>query len=141
MLKFYEKLDEVIRENEKNYYKILAFIVDEIGYISDETVKYIAEKLKIFDFTLEGIIEYYPKLSRARKMDYVEICIGKNCGVSMPQRKIEELEEKTGMKIVERVCLGRCGKQKVVKINGEIKNYDLEDELEKILLKSKKIRS
>ena len=70
-----------------------------------------------------------------------KICIGKNCGVSMPQRKIEELEEKTGMKIVERVCLGRCGKQKVVKINGEIKNYDLEDELEKILFKSKKIRS
>ena len=70
MKKFYQELDNYIEnlEDKKNDYKVLSFIVDELGYLPDETLNYIAKKMDIFPFSLESTIKFYPKLQKARKL-------------------------------------------------------------------------
>ncbi|MEG0136761.1 MAG: NAD(P)H-dependent oxidoreductase subunit E, partial [Cetobacterium sp.] len=108
MKEFYEKLDEYIEllEDKKNDYKILCFVVDELGYIPDETLDYIAKKIDVFKFSLEGTIKFYPKLQKVRTKHYVQICIGRNCVQKGLKEKIEELRGKVDFVIEERNCLG-----------------------------------
>lgn len=136
---FYKELDRFIDslEDKKNDYKILSFVVDELGYISDEVLNHIARKIDMFPFSLEGTIKYYPKLQKARKKDYVQICIGRNCYQKGLKEKIEEIRTKVNFDIDERNCLGKCEKNGKLAVGNKIYEYKNLDELEKILLSLK----
>lgn len=129
-----EEIDRIIEKYEKitskEIYSILSEIVEKYGELSDEIILYIAEKSGNFKTTVERVIEYYPKLSKARDRGYIEICIGKNCRCDGVK---ERIEKSLGIKLNERVCLGNCNNPKNVKIDGELKTYKNIEELEKIL--------
>ncbi|MEG0069762.1 NAD(P)H-dependent oxidoreductase subunit E [Cetobacterium sp.] len=139
MKEFYEKLDEYIEllEDKKNDYKILCFVVDELGYIPDETLDYIAKKIDVFKFSLEGTIKFYPKLQKVRTKHYVQICIGRNCVQKGLKEKIEELRGKVDFVIEERNCLGHCSKPANLSIGNKNYRYSSLLELETILLNLK----
>lgn len=139
MKEFYKELDEYIEslEDKKNDYKILSFVVDEIGYLNDDIIKYIANKIDVFPFTLEGTIKYYPKLQKAAIKNYIQICIGRNCSLKNLKEKIVELRAKTGFTIDERNCLGCCGKGSVFKVGENTYRYKTLDELEEKILNLK----
>ncbi len=139
MRDFYQKLDNYIDslEDRKNDYKVLSFVVDELGYLPDEVLNHIAKKMDIFPFSLESTIKFYPKLQRARTKNYVQVCVGRNCKQSGLKEKLEEIKIKVDFPIEERHCLGRCGKGRALKINEEYYSYKTLEELEKLLLNLK----
>lgn len=139
MREFYQELDEYIEnlEDKKNDYKVLSFVAEELGYIPDEVLNYIAKKMDIFPFSLESTIKFYPKLQRARTKNYVQVCKGRNCNQPGLKEKLAELKGKVDFPIEERQCLGKCGKRGALKINEEHYSYKTLEELERLLLKLK----
>lgn len=139
MKEFYQELDNYIEnlEDKKNDYKVLSFVVDELGYLPDEVLNYIAKKMDIFPFSLESTIKFYPKLQKARTKNYVQICTGRNCIQPGLKEKLAELKSEVDFPIEERHCLGRCGKGSALKINEEYCSYKTLEELEKLLLNLK----
>lgn len=139
MKEFYQELDNYIEnlEDKKNDYKVLSFVVDELGYLPDEVLNYIAKKMDIFPFSLESTIKFYPKLQKARTKNYVQICTGRNCIQLGLKEKLAELKSEVDFPIEERHCLGRCGKGSALKINEEYYSYKTLEELEKLLLNLK----
>lgn len=139
MNEFYVELDEFIDNliDKKNDYKILSFVVEELGYISDEVLDHIAKKIDVFPFSLESTIKFYPKLQAARGKNYVEICSGRGCKQLGLKEKIKELQSKVNFPIEERHCLGHCNKPYNVRINGENYRYKNLDELERVILNLK----
>ncbi|MDX8336305.1 MULTISPECIES: NAD(P)H-dependent oxidoreductase subunit E [Cetobacterium] len=136
---FYEKLDVYIDEleNKKDDYKVLSFVLDELGYLPDDVLAYVSKKLDIFPFSLEGTIKFYPKLQKARVKHYVQICVGRNCNQPGLKEKLNELREKINFPIEERHCLGRCAKASNLKVNEEYYSYKTLEDLEKLLLNLK----
>ncbi|MGL4997511.1 MAG: NAD(P)H-dependent oxidoreductase subunit E [Cetobacterium sp.] len=136
---FYEMLDQFIDglENKKDDYAILSFVVDELGYIPDEILKYISKKIDIFPFSLDGTIKFYPKLQKARTKFYVQICTGRNCNRVGLKEKIIEIKNKVDFVIEERNCLGKCSKGSSIKINNGFYSYKNLEELEKMLFNLK----
>lgn len=136
---FYKELDDFIEslDDKKNDYKILSFVVDRKGYISEEIINYIAKKIDMFPFSLEGTIKFYPKLQKATTKHYIQICVGRNCGRKDLKDKIQELREKTGFIIEERNCLGHCGRGSTVTIGDEVFKYNTLNELEKKIINLK----
>ncbi len=139
MENFYKNLDEFIDslDDKKNDYKILSYVVDELGYLPDEILNYIAKKIDVFPFTLEGTIKFYPKLQKARTKHYVQICVGRNCKQKGLQEKIDEIKSKVDYVIEERHCLGQCKKPSNIFVGNKNYKYKTLEELEKILLNLK----
>ncbi|MGL5089214.1 MAG: NAD(P)H-dependent oxidoreductase subunit E [Cetobacterium sp.] len=136
---FYQTLDEFIDrlENKKDDYAILSFVVDELGCIPDEVLKFISKKTDVFLFSLDGTIKFYPKLQKARTKFYVQICTGRNCNRVGLKEKIIEIKSKVNFVIEERNCLGRCSKGSSIKINEGSYSYKSLEELERILFNLK----
>lgn len=124
-----EKIDKIL-EKIDDPYKILLEIVEKYGCLNNDILDYIVEKKGVFRFTLDGIIDFYPRLKKAMGKDRIEICIGK-----CQKDKIDLEKLKTeGIKIEERVCLGECRKPNNAKVNDKKINYkDIEDLKNKIL--------
>ncbi|MGL4652872.1 NAD(P)H-dependent oxidoreductase subunit E [Cetobacterium sp.] len=139
MKDFYIELDNFIEnlDNKKDDYKILSFVVDELGYIPDEVIDYVAKKIDVFSFSLDSTIKFYPKLQKARTKFYVQVCTGRNCNQSGLKEKIAEIKDRVSFIIDERHCLGRCSKGRALKVNEQYYSYKNLDELEKILLNLK----
>lgn len=98
---------------------ILNKIVDEIGYLNDEIIKYVAKKLDIFEPTIYSSVKFFPRLQKAYLKKYIEICTGKCCIDKKIMKKIEKID---GI-IVERKCLGKCKLKNNIRINGNIYQY------------------
>ncbi|MCJ8341330.1 MAG: NAD(P)H-dependent oxidoreductase subunit E [Cetobacterium sp.] len=134
---FYEELDIFIENlsDKKNDYKILSYVVEELGYIPEEVKRYICKKLDIFPFTLEGTINFYPKLKNSNKK-LIKICKGRVCGKKSTEilNYLEKYLNDKDEYVLEIVgCLGRCNKGPNIWIEGDIYSYNTFEDIKKIL--------
>lgn len=104
---------------------ILGKIVDEIGYLDDEIIRYVAKRMDVFETTIYSSVNFFPKLQKAYSKRYIEICTGSCC----LDKKIIEKLEKSDATVVERKCLGICKLKNNVKIDGKIYQYKNYEEL------------
>lgn len=102
------------------------------GYIPEESVKLIADKLKMAESEIFGIITFYSQFTLTPKAKYnIDVCLGTACFVLGANDVMEKILNKLGVRVGEMTkdgkwivtscrCLGCCGLAPAITINGEV---------------------
>ena len=102
------------------------------GYIPEERVKLIADKLKMAESEIFGIITFYSQFTLTPKAKYnIDVCLGTACFVLGANDVMEKILNKLGVRVGEMTkdgkwivtscrCLGCCGLAPAITINGEV---------------------
>ena len=141
----YRKLGKVIEEKKglKNpLIEILHSAQKIFGFIPEEVLNYISERLDIPLSKLYGVITFYRKFSCQPHGKYlINICTGTSCYFGGSQQLIGKLEKELGIKLGETTanglftlsslrCLGVCSQSPALVINND--TYGCVDSTEKI---------
>ena len=103
------------------------------GYLPREVQQHVAEKLRIPESAVSGVVSFYNFFSTKPKGKYViNICLGTACYVKGSEGVLRELERVLGIKadtdptpdglfsITALRCVGCCGLAPVMVINGKV---------------------
>ena len=102
------------------------------GYIPEDSVRIIAEKLKMAESEIFGIITFYSQFTLTPKAKYnIDVCLGTACFVLGANDVMEKILNKLGVRVGEMTkdgkwivtscrCLGCCGLAPAITINGEV---------------------
>lgn len=117
----------------------------EYGYISEECVRKISEKLKISENHIYGVASFYSQFRFVRPGRYsVRVCLGTACHVQGGSLLANEIKDTLGIQSGETTedyrfdyeevaCLGCCAQASVVEIDGKIHAKMTPEKLRKIL--------
>ena len=131
--------------NRGNIMEVLQKTQGIFGYIPEESVKIIAEKLKMAEGEIYGIITFYSFFSLTPKAKYnIDICLGTACYVLGAQDVMDKVLAKLGVKVGEMTkdgkwivtscrCLGCCGLAPAMTINGEVYGKMKVEDVDRIL--------
>ncbi len=134
--------------NQKSLIHLLHRIQAQYGYIPEEVVDDIAERLKITPSEIFGILTFYKAFAlEPRGKHLVTICLGTACHVRGGRQIAEEAERRLGIKAGETTadrqftletvnCLGCCAIGPVVVVDGVYHSHVSIDQIEKILKKA-----
>ena len=143
-----ENLKILLAENENksgNVMEVLQKTQGIFGYIPKESVKMIAESLKISQSEIFGIITFYSQFSLTPKAKYnIDVCLGTACFVLGAQDVLDKILQKLGVKVGEMTkdgkwivtscrCLGCCGLAPAITINGEVYGKLKPEDVDKII--------
>lgn len=115
------------------------------GYIPEVTVRLIAEKLRIAESEVYGIITFYSQFTLTPKAKYnIDVCLGTACFVLGSQTVMEKILGKLGVQLGEITkdgkwvvtscrCLGCCGLAPAITINGEVYGKLTESDIDRII--------
>ena len=115
------------------------------GYIPEDSVKMIAESLKMPEGDIYGIITFYSQFTLTPKAKYnIDICLGTACYVLGSQAVLDKILEKLGVRVGEMTkdgkwivtscrCLGCCGLAPAMTINGEVYGKMKVEDVDRIL--------
>ncbi len=118
--------------NSGNVMEVLQKTQGIFGYIPEETVKMIAEALKVAESEIFGIITFYSQFSLTPKAKYnIDVCLGTACFVLGANDIMEKILAKLNVKVGQMTpdgkwivtscrCLGCCGLAPAITINGEV---------------------
>lgn len=133
----YKKIEEMIQNLGWNQDElvVLEYIQKEKGYISKDVIKFIAEKMDKFDFSIENTVKFYPHLilEGDNVIDLV-VCDNTPCINNGGGKLLLELKTILGIEVGEvtkdgkyrletKRCFGQCGKGPNIKIGNKIYNY------------------
>ena len=118
--------------NSGNVMEVLQKTQGIFGYIPEETVKMIAETLKVAQSDVYGVITFYSQFTLTPKAKYnIDVCLGTACFVLGAQDVLDKILAKLGVRVGEMTkdgkwivtscrCLGCCGLAPAITINGEV---------------------
>ncbi|MEI6856829.1 NAD(P)H-dependent oxidoreductase subunit E [Psychrilyobacter sp.] len=132
----YKEIEKIIEnlEDKNNELEVLEFIQKTEGYISKDMIKFVADKMDKFDFSIENTIKFYPHLKgEGKQIIEVKVCTHTACRNNGSGKILEEAKKILGVevdgitpdrkyKLITQRCLGQCGKGPNVKIGSEIYN-------------------
>jgi len=138
-----EQLDQFFTEKMKQYPTQRSFLVpmllytqDEVGYLSDEAISYIAEKVNLSELEVRNVITYYGMLTTKPRGRYnVQVCRNICCMLRGADEIIEHCKQKLGVghkmttpdgqfSFEEVECIGACSWGPAMQVN-----YDFHEEL------------
>ena len=102
------------------------------GYLPDEVILYISEKMDIPSSKIYGVISFYSFFTmKERGKNVVNVCLGTACFVRGADAIMKEFEKELGIKAGETSedrnftlsglrCIGACGLAPVVMINDKV---------------------
>jgi NADH-quinone oxidoreductase subunit E len=114
----------------------LLYLQDEIGYLSDEGIAEIAQRLELTDLEVRNVISYYSMLTtRPRGKFNVQICTNIACLLRGGEELLEHCEAKLGIghkrttadglfSLEEVECIGACSWAPAAQVN-----YDFHENL------------
>ena len=118
---------------------------EEHGWISEEGMKYVAEKLGIPYHHVYGVVTFYTMFNKKPVGQHkIEVCTNVSCMLRNSEGIVKHIEEKLQIKagetmadkrftLVEAECLGSCGTAPVMQVGEEYyENLD-EAQVDKIL--------
>jgi len=118
---------------------------DEHGWISEDGVKYIADRLGIPHEHVYGVVSFYTMFNRKPVGKHkLEVCTNVSCMLRNSEKLLKHLESSLHVKVgetttdkrftlVEAECLGSCGTAPVMQVGDEYyENLD-EGKVDKIL--------
>ena len=115
----------------------LYLIQEEKGFISPESMEYVAGKLDLSPVFVAGVVSFYTMFyTRPVGRHHIQICRTLACALRGCRSVLAHLEERLGVRPGETTadgkfsleaveCLGACDKAPMIQINGE--EYELLD--------------
>jgi NADH-quinone oxidoreductase subunit E len=114
----------------------LLYAQDEIGYLSDESIREIATRLDLTELEVRNVISYYSMLTTKPRGKYnVQVCTNIACLLRGGEELLEHCEAKLGVRhkgttadglfsLEEVECIGACSWAPAVQVN-----YDFHENL------------
>ncbi|MBO8132105.1 MAG: NAD(P)H-dependent oxidoreductase subunit E [Candidatus Marinimicrobia bacterium] len=127
----YTEIIKQISKEKSNLIKALQLIQQNEGYISNDSIKTIAEYFNLAPVEVEGVVSFYTQFKRQKPGKYhILICDGTACHIKGSKLIKEWIDEEInlnnknefeGLFSVEIVaCLGCCSLAPVISINGKV---------------------
>lgn len=127
-----------VEEIKKRYPTTMAAVLpvlwiaqEQFGWISEETMHYVAELLQVpFNHVL-GVVTFYTMYNRKPVGKYhIQVCANVSCMLRGSDNIVEHLEQKLGIKVggttpdkfftlSEVECLGSCGTAPMMQVNND----------------------
>lgn len=142
--KFNDVLDEYTGKKD-NIMVVLQKTQGIFGYIPEKTVGLIADKLKMPESEIYGIISFYSFFTLTPKAKYnIDVCLGTACFVLGANDVLEKILQKLKVRVGEMTpdgkwivtscrCLGCCGLAPAITINGEVYGKMKVEDVDRIL--------
>jgi NADH-quinone oxidoreductase subunit E len=138
-----EKLDRFFDEKMKEYPTKRSFLVpmllytqDELGYLTDEAIAYLAKKTELTELEVRNVISYYSMLHTKPMGKYhLQVCTNISCMLRGGEELLEHCKERLGIgnkqvtpdrtfSLEEVECIGACSWAPAVQVN-----YDFHENL------------
>jgi NADH-quinone oxidoreductase subunit E len=138
-----EQLDRFFTEKIKEYPTQRSFLVpmllytqDELGYLSNEAVRYIANKVGLSELEIRNVISYYSMLTtKPRGRFNVQVCTNICCQLRGAEKLFEHCKERLNIghkgvtedgefSLEEVECIGACSWAPAAQVN-----YDFHENL------------
>ncbi|HEV2022232.1 MAG TPA: NAD(P)H-dependent oxidoreductase subunit E [Terriglobales bacterium] len=138
-----EQLDKFFDEKMRNYPIRRSFLVpmllytqDELGYLSDEAIAYIAHKVDLTELEIRNVVSYYSMLTtKPRGKFNVQVCTNISCMLRGAEEIYEHCQKKLGVghkqttadglfSLEEVECIGACSWAPAMQVN-----YDYHEKL------------
>lgn len=139
-----------IEKDKSNIIKALQLFQEKEGFVSDDSIKAIAEHFSVAPVEIEGVLTFYSQFKRVKPGKYIiAVCDGTACHIKgsnlIENWIVDELKIRTGetdatdtFSLESVACLGCCSLAPVVSINGKVYGKLDRKELLKILKKYQK---
>ena len=138
-----DKLDQFFDQKMKNYptrrsylVPMLLYIQDELGYLSDQAIAYVAGKVGLPELEIRNVISYYSMLTtKPRGKFNVQVCTNISCMLRGAEEIYGHCQKKLGIghkgttpdglfSLEEVECIGACSWAPAMQVN-----YDYHEEL------------
>ena len=138
-----EQLDSFFTEKMKQYPTKRSFLVpmllytqDELGFLSEEAIAYLAQKTELTELEVRNVISYYSMLhTKPMGKFHVQICTNISCQLRGGDEMFEHCKEKLGIgnkqttpdgvfSLEEVECIGACSWAPAAQVN-----YDFHENL------------
>ena len=105
---------------------------ERVGYLPEEVLKYIAERLNVPLSKVYGVVTFYNFFKTKKDAEHIiMVCMGTACYVKGGETVVKTIEDYLGIKVGGKTkdgkfslkivrCLGACGLAPVVSIDGNV---------------------
>ena len=147
-----EQLDKFFTEKMKEYPTQRSFLVpmllytqDEVGYLSDEAIAYVARKVNLSELEIRNVISYYSMLTTKPKGKItVGICRNICCMLRGADEIIAHTRQRLGVghkgttadgtfTLEEVECIGACSWAPAIQINYDFHHNVTPEQLDRLL--------
>ena len=123
----------------------LLFVQDEVGYLSDEVIEEIAQRLDLTELEVRNVISYYSMLTTRPRGKYnVQVCTNIACLLRGGEELLEHCETKLGIghkgttadglfSLEEVECIGACSWAPAAQVNYDFHENLTVDKLDRVL--------
>jgi len=147
-----EQLDNFFTEKMKEYPTRRSFLVpmllytqDQLGYLSDEAIAYIAKKTDLTGLEVRNVISYYSLLhTKPMGRYHVQVCTNISCMLRGGEEILDHCKSKLGIghkqttadgtfSLEEVECIGACSWAPAVQVNYDFHENLTNDKIDKVL--------
>lgn len=143
-------VSEIVQTREGNpsqLIEVLQDIQDRCGYISEEAMREVADRLAVAQIEVYRVVNYYAAFSLAPKGRHlITVCMGTACHVRGGARLLDEVQGQLGLSPGETTedglftlesvnCLGACALGPVVVVDGKYHDHMTPGKLRALLEK------
>ncbi len=147
-----EKLDSFFTEKMKEYPTRRSFLVpmllytqDELGFLSDEAIAYLAEKVDLPELEIRNVISYYSMLTTRPRGKYnVQVCTNVSCMLRGAEAVFAHCKKQLGIghkqttadgvfSLEEVECIGACSWGPAMQVNYDFHENLTNEKVDKIL--------
>ena len=123
----------------------LLYAQDETGYLGEEVIHEIAERLSLTDLEVRNVISYYSMLSTQPRGKYnVQVCTNIACMLRGGEELLDHCKQKLGVghkgttadglfSLEEVECIGGCSWAPAVQVNYDFHENLTEDKMDRVL--------
>jgi NADH-quinone oxidoreductase E subunit len=124
---------------------VLWMVQEEQGYISEESMKYVAELLSVPFGHILGVVTFYTMYhSKQTGKHHIEVCTNISCMLRGSDKVVEHLERRLGIEmgqtskdkkwtLSEVECMGSCGTAPMIAVGEEYYENLTPEKIDKIL--------
>ena len=147
-----EKLDRFFDEKMKEYPTRRSFLVpmllytqDELGYVTQEAISYLAEKTGVTELEVRNVISYYSMLhTKPMGRYHVQVCTNISCLLRGGEEIFDHCRQKLGIghkqvtpdgqfSLEEVECIGACSWAPAVQVNYDFHENLTEHKMDEVL--------
>jgi NADH-quinone oxidoreductase subunit E len=124
---------------------MLLYAQDETGYLGDEVVREIAQRLELTELEVRNVISYYSMLTtKPRGRYHVQVCTNISCLLRGGEEVLEHCKERLGIGHKQRTsdgmfsleeveCIGACSWAPAVQVNYDFHENLTTQEMDRVL--------